>query len=80
MEGKIIEPEIVLQLTDEQIRTVLPLTNRRAIKNSGMILGSVGLGGDTIALSFIPQKLAEQIIEIAARGLAAEGENKNVSS
>lgn len=69
---KITKPDVVLELSEEQIQTIAPLVNKRKALNGGLILGSVGLSGNTVALSFIPQKIGEQISNLAYREM---GEN-----
>jgi len=72
----VIEPDVVLQMTTEQIKQVLPLKNKQNLKR-GMILGSVGIAsddqsGDTIALSYIPYHIAEKIIDLVNTDLGGE--------
>lgn len=66
---KITKPDVVIRLSPEQLNQVQPLKDKQSFLNSGMILGSVGLAdndqiGDTVALSYIPQKLAEKIRDL----------------
>ncbi len=74
---KITKPDVVILLTEEQTQTIAPLLKKRAEKIGGLIFGSVGLAGNTVALSYIPQKVGEQISDLAFQEM---GENNDVNS
>lgn len=67
MSERIVKPEVVIQLTDEQRQALAPLLLKRQSNSSGMILGSIGLSNDgkTIGLSYIPHATAKKISELA---------------
>ncbi len=76
-----LKPDVVLLLTDEQREHIKPLRERQSnlmrSESAGMILGSVGSDGQTVGLSYIPRKLAQEIIAIATREM---GGKEDVSS
>lgn len=74
---KITKPDVVILLTEEQMQTISPLLKQRVEKIGGLIFGSVGLAGNTVALSYIPQKVGEQIRDLAFQEI---GENNDVNS
>lgn len=82
--AKRVTPDVVITLTDEQRLQIQPLLARREAEGSrgGMILGSVGLTtqGKTIALSYIPQRLAQNIVDIAFQELEKQEGKGDVES
>ena len=66
---RIITPDVVIELTDEQIAQIAHLKElqTQAIEGGGMILGSVGVKSDgkTIGLSYLPRAFAQKIVQIA---------------
>lgn len=71
-----IKPDVVIQLTPEQLELIAPLKAKQK-ESAGMILGSVGIEqnkqtGDTIALSYIPQRTALAICTIAEHDLGGK--------
>lgn len=66
-EEKHLTPDVVIQLTPEQIEQARPLRLKQKENESGMVLGSLGVysDGKTIGLKYIPHRLARKIIEIS---------------
>ena len=60
-EEKITKPDAVIKLTAEQINQIAPLLEKRSATNSGLIFGSVGLNGKTLALSYLPHEIGIEI-------------------
>lgn len=77
--GKTVKPDLVIKLTNDQIAQVRPLYLIQLENKSGMVLGSLGTDslGTTVALSYIPQKIALKIIDLAN---AEMGEENDVNS
>ncbi|MDQ3132420.1 MAG: hypothetical protein M3Q99_16860 [Acidobacteriota bacterium] len=78
-DAKIVKPDIVLELTDEQMQQIAPLLEKRRTLNAGMIFGSVGISDEarTIALSYVPQDVAVKIRDLAYQEIG--GNNDAVS-
>lgn len=74
---KAVKPDVVIELTDEQIAEVQFLHNIQHVAGKGLILGSLGIEGKTIALSYIPYESAKKIVDFAYREL---GENNHGNS
>lgn len=74
-----LKPDVVLLLTDEQREHIKPLRERQTNlrgESAGMILGSVGSDGQTVGLSYISRKLAQEIIAIATREMGEKTDEK----
>lgn len=63
---KTIEPDLVINLTAEQIELARPLRQKQVEIKSGMIFGSLGTDSDgkTIALSYLPHHISVKIINL----------------
>lgn len=74
---KIVKPDVVIALTEGQMRQLGPLIEKQRKANAGMISGSVGIQGTTAAFSYIPQKVAEQIRDLAYQELGGENNDNS---
>lgn len=75
---KSVQPDVVIQLTAEQLNLLQPLKEKQK-GTYGMIIGSVGIerdgkGGDTIALSLVPHELSVKIRDLAYQELGGNNE------
>ena len=61
---KITKPDIVLELNDEQIAILEPLFQQRK-GSGGLIIGSVGLSGKTVALKYVEREIGIEIYNLA---------------
>lgn len=79
IEEKITKPDVVLQLTAEQIAIIEPLLQKRRHEN-GLIIGSVGLSAKTVSLKYVERVVGVEIYNLAYQKIQIAEEITNVNS